>query len=79
MKKIPAKLLMPALVSAFVDHEDGNAISKAPKNDIPNSRKIAKKARLAIQLVARLFNAAGPNITVIRNPSKVKMRMIEDE
>jgi hypothetical protein len=32
-----------------------------------------KEIRLAIQFVARLFNAAGPKITVIKKPSKVKM------
>ena len=79
MKNMPAKLLMPALLSAFVDQEEGNAISKAPKNDIPNSKKIAKKRRLAIQLVARLFKAAGPNITVMKKPSKVKMIMMDEE
>ena len=50
-----------------------------PKKEIPNIKNKRKKIRLAIQLVARLFNAVGPNITVIKNPNNVKITMIEVE
>ena len=79
MKKIPKKLPVPALLSALVDQEEGSVISKAPKKEIPNRRKRAKKKRLAIQLVAKLFKAAGPKMTVIRKPNNVKMMTIEVE
>ena len=79
IKKMPRKLPVPALLSAFVDQEEGRVISKAPKNEKPNNTNSAKKNRLAIQFVARLFNAAGPKTSVTRKPSKVKMRTIEDE
>ena len=79
MKKIPKKLLVPALLSAWVDHDDGRAISKAPKKENPNNTKRRKKNRLAIQLVARLFNAAGPNTKVTRKPINVNMMIMEEE
>ena len=79
IKKMPRKLPVPALLSAFVDHDDGKVISKAPKKEIPNTKNKAKKNRLAIQLVARLFNAAGPKMTVIRKPSSVKMMTMDVE
>ncbi len=79
IKKIPVKLLVLAFESAFVCHDAGNWISKAPRNEIPKIKKIKKKIILAIQLVANLFKAAGPKIKVIKNPSTVKMMMIESE
>ena len=77
IKNIPRKLLVPAFESDLFVHDDGKEISKAPKNENPNTRNNAKKIKLAIQLVARLFNAAGPNSNVIENPSKVKIVTIE--
>ena len=79
IKKIPIKLPVLALLSALFPHELGKEISKAPRNEIPKIKKIRKKIRLAIQLVARLFNAVGPKITVIKKPNKVKMKIIESE
>ena len=79
IKKIPKKLPVLALLSALFPHELGSEISKAPKKEIPNNKNIAKKIRLAIQFVARLFNAVGPKITVIKNPSNVKIKTIEAE
>ena len=79
IKKMPAKLCMPAYLSVRVPHEAGRLISKAPRNDMPNNKKITKNIRLASQLVARLFSAAGPNISVIKKPSSVKMMMIDKE
>jgi hypothetical protein len=67
---------IPALLSALVDHEDGSEMSKAPRKEKPNTKKNIK---LATQLVARLFKAAGPKITVIKNPSRVKMLTMEVE
>ena len=79
IKKIPIKLPVPALLSALVDQEAGNAISNAPRKEIPNTKKTAKKTRFAIQLVDKLFNAAGPKISVIKNPSNVNMTTIDVE
>ena len=79
IKNIPRKLCMPALVSLFVAHEAGRVISKAPRKEMPNNKNTAKKIRLAIQLVASLFNAAGPKINVIKKPSNVKMIMMDAE
>ena len=79
MKKIPKKFPVPALLSAFVDQEEGSVISNAPKNEMPNRRNNAKNTRLAIQFVARLFNAAGPKINVIKKPSRVKMTTMDEE
>jgi hypothetical protein len=60
IKNIPIKFFELALLSAFVDHDEGNVISKAPRNEMPKTRKRAKKKRFTIQLVAILFKAAGP-------------------
>ena len=79
VKKIPRKFVVPALLSARFDHDDGSVISNAPKNEIPKTRNNAKKKRLAIQFVARLFNAAGPKINVIKKPSRVKIITIDVE
>ncbi len=79
IKNIPTKLPVPALLSALLLHELGKPISNAPKNEIPKIKNIRKKIMFAIQLVAKLFNAAGPKITVIKNPSKVKIIMMESE
>ena len=76
IKKIPIKFFVPALLSARLAHEEGNSILKAPKKEIPKTRNSAKNIRLAIQLVARLFKAAGPNMSVIKNPNNVKITMI---
>ena len=79
IKKMPIKFPVSALLSALFDHDAGRAISKAPKNEMPKIKNTAKKIRLAIQLVAKLFNAAGPNIRVIRKPNKVKITTMEVE
>ena len=76
---MPATLCIPALVSACVDQLAGNVISNAPKKEIPKMKNRAKKTRLAIQLVAKLFNAAGPKISDTKNPTNVKITMIESE
>jgi hypothetical protein len=79
IKKIPIKLPVLALLSALFPHELGRDISNAPKNEIPKIKKIRKNIRLAIQLVARLFNAVGPKITVIKKPRSVKIITMERE
>ena len=79
IKKIPAKELTPALLSALLAHEEGSVISKAPRNETPNKTNKAKNTMLAIQLVARLFKAAGPKINVIKKPSKVNMKTMDTE
>src|SRR4051794_7132526 len=79
IKKIPATLCIPALVSACVDQLDGSVISNAPKKEIPKMKNSAKNTRLAIQLVAKLFNAAGPKISDTRKPTNVKITMMDSE
>ena len=79
IKKMPIKLPEPALLSALLDHELGNPISKAPKKEIPKIKNKRKNIMLAIQLVAKLFNAVGPKITVIKKPRRVKIKMIDKE
>jgi hypothetical protein len=58
-----------AFASSFVDHEAGNVISKAPKNEMANTSNMAKKMRLNTALVDMLFRALAPKISVIRIPS----------
>src|SRR5678815_3152051 len=71
IKKMPANELMPAFLSALFAQEEGSVISNAPKKEAPNRTNTPKNTRLAIQLVARLFRAAGPKANVIKRPSKV--------
>ena len=59
--------------------EDGNVISKAPRNEIPKTKNIANTKTLNHALLAILFKAEGPNIVVIRNPISVNTKMIEPE
>src|SRR5690606_24756682 len=73
MKKMPLTLLVLALLSAAVLHLAGNSISKAPRKEIPKTRNIKKNIKLASQCVANLLSASGPKISVITNPSKVKI------
>ena len=77
IKNIPAKLPMPALLSTLLDQDDGRFISKAPKKEMPNKRKMAKNSKLAIQFVANWFKAAGPKTTVIKKPSNVNINTID--
>ena len=79
IKNMPPKLETLALLSVTFVHEEGNVISKAPKNDIPNIIKMIKNIRLAIQLVERLFNAVAPNANDIRTPKIVNIVTIDNE
>ena len=69
IKKI---LMMPVVESAFVSNllvqEEGNTISKAPKNEMANTTNNKKKMILKIAFVERSFSALAPNIPVINNP-----------
>ncbi len=51
IKKIPDKLLSPARESALFVQEAGNVISKAPRNDIPNSTNKLKTNMLKMALL----------------------------
>ena len=77
MKNIPQKLPVLALASDRLVHEDGRVISKAPRKEIPNTTNNTKNSKLATQLVARLFSAAGPKINVTRKPRNVKIRTMD--
>ena len=57
IKNIPAKLVIPALLSATFPQELGNSISNAPRNEIPKIKNKRKNMILAIQLVASAFKA----------------------
>ena len=76
---MPPKLVNPALESVLLVHEDGNVISNAPRNEIPNITKMAKKKRLAIQLVERLFNAWAPKVADMITPNTVNIIIIDSE
>ena len=60
-------VLLDLLFSA-VDHELGNVISNAPKNDAANSTKIRKNMIFTTALVLNAFNADAPKISVTSNP-----------
>ena len=50
---------------------DGNVISKAPKNEMPNTTNKTKNAKLNQTLVAKLFIASAPKINVTPKPNKI--------
>jgi hypothetical protein len=77
MKNMPIKLVESDRASDLFIQDAGRFISKAPKNDMPNTRKRTKNTKFAIQLVARLFSAAGPNANVTKKPKKVKMMTMD--
>ena len=79
IKKMPANDPTLALLSVLLAQDEGSVISKAPRNETPNKTNTAKKIRLAIQLVARLFKAAGPKTKVIKKPSRVNIKIIDEE
>ena len=70
IKKI---LITPVVCSAFpsiaFDHLDGNLISNAPKNEIPNTTSKIKNIMLNTALVANSFNFPAPKIAVIAKPN----------
>src|SRR6185312_11868112 len=73
MKKMPPKVPVPALASVLLVHEEGRAISNAPRNEIPNMIKTAKKKRFAIQLVERLLRTLEPKMAEMSTPRTVNM------
>jgi hypothetical protein len=72
VKAIKRILRKPAVESAFesnlVDHEEGNVISNAPKNETAKRTSNPKKIKLKMALVDKLFKALAPKISVIRIP-----------
>ena len=64
MKKIPIKPPLSEALSALFNHEFGNIISKAPKNEIAKTTKSKKKIRLNQTLVDNALSADGPKIVV---------------
>jgi hypothetical protein len=61
---------LSALASIFDDHEEGNVISNAPKNEIAKTTRSPKNNKLKNALVERLFNALAPKKSVINIPNE---------
>ena len=57
--------------------ELGRAISKAPKNDKANMKKIKKNIKFAVALVAKAFNAEAPSKNEKPRPSIIKINIID--
>ena len=62
-------VVLSAFASIFDDHDAGNVISNAPKNDTANTTRSRKKNMLNIAFVASSFNAAAPKINVTAIPN----------
>ncbi len=58
-----------AFASSFVDHDEGNVISNAPKKEMANTTSNAKNNKLNMALVDKLFSALAPKIKVISMPN----------
>ena len=67
MLRIPVVLL--AFASTLFVHDDGNLISKPPRNDAPKTSNIRKKKTLKNAFVASWLSAAGPKSNVTARPS----------
>ena len=61
-------VLLDLLLSA-VDHELGNVISKAPKNDAANTTKIRKNMIFTTALVLNALSADAPKMRVTSKPN----------
>ena len=64
------------LAFSAVDHELGNVISNAPKNEAANTTNIRKKMMFTTALVLSAFNADAPKISVISRPNPTYINMI---
>ena len=62
-------VVLPARLSIWFDHDDGNVMSNAPKNEMANTTSIRKKNTLNTALVDSSLRALAPNARVIINPS----------
>ena len=71
IKKMPIKPPFSDLASTLFINADGNVISKAPKNEMPNTTNKTKNAKLNQTLVAKLFIASAPKIKVTPKPNKI--------
>ena len=69
IKKIPINPPLSAPLSAAFTHLLGNVNSKAPKNEIANTIKIAKNAKFTHGFVDISFRTDGPKITVANKPN----------
>ena len=71
IKKMPIKPPFSDLASTLFINADGNVISKAPKNEMPNTTNKTKNAKLNQTLVAKLFIASAPKSKVTPRPNKI--------
>jgi hypothetical protein len=60
IKKTPMKPPLSDFASTEFTKFDGNTISNAPKNEIPNRMKIVKKSMFGIQCVLKKFAKLAP-------------------
>jgi hypothetical protein len=79
IKKIPIKLLVLALVSNLLLHEEGSVISKAPKSEIPNIKNTANTKRLNHILDEITYMVFSLKNMLINKPTTAKIPMIERE
>ena len=66
-----------AFLFILFNNELGRAISKAPKNDMANTKKMIKNITFATALVARAFNAEAPSKKEKPSPSIIKINIID--
>ena len=77
MKKMLSRpVVLSALASTAVDHRDGSVISNAPKNEMANTTRSAKKMRLNTAPVAISLSLPGPAMSVSRMPSTRNITMM---
>jgi len=79
MKKMPEKLWWLAFESILLVHEEGSLISKAPKNDTPNTMNNTNTKILNIALVEILYRVSFPKIRVSTKAKMVNIPTMEIE
>ena len=62
-------VVFSAVLSILLLHDEGSAISNAPKNDMANTTSSRKKIMLQTALVERALRALAPKMSVMSRPS----------
>jgi hypothetical protein len=68
-KMLSNPVVLSDFSSIFVDHDDGNVISNAPRNEAANTTNSRQKKILNTALVAKALRALAPKSKVTASPS----------
>ena len=72
-KMLSNPVVLSDFSSIFVDHDDGNVISNAPRNEAANTTNSRQKKILNTALVAKALRALAPKSKVTASPSNTSI------